>query len=52
MGHKNVINLSRGRFFDLEINSSNKDSRKIVKEISQEILSNPIIENFKIDVVD
>ena len=52
MGHKNIISLSKGRFFDLEINSSKKDSKKIVKEISQEILSNPIIENFKIDVVD
>ena len=52
MGHKNIINISKGSFFDIEVSKSEKNSKKIVKKISQEILSNPIIENFKIDVVD
>ncbi|MAJ02811.1 MAG: phosphoribosylformylglycinamidine synthase, purS protein [Rickettsiales bacterium] len=52
MGHKNIIKISKGSFFDIEVNKSEKDSKKIVKKISQEVLSNPIIENFTIDVVD
>ena len=52
MGHKNIIKISKGSFFDIEVNKSEKDSKKIVKKISQEVLSNPIIENFTIDVLD
>ena len=52
MGHKNIINISKGSFFDIEVSKSEKNSKKIVKKISQEVLSNPIIENFTIDVLD
>jgi phosphoribosylformylglycinamidine synthase subunit PurS len=52
MGHKSIISLSKGSFFDIEVRKSEKNAKKIIKEITQEILSNPIIENFKIDVVD
>ena len=52
MGHKSIINISKGSFFDIEVSKSEKNSKKIVKKISQEVLSNPIIENFTIDVLD
>ena len=45
VGFDNILNLSRGKYFDIEIN--NNDPKKI-DELSRKILSNPIIEEYKI----
>ena len=47
MGYKTIKNISKGRFFDIEISSS-KNTLKDLERISSDLLSNPIIENFKI----
>ena len=47
MGIKSIINLSKGKFFDIEIKSSETGLSEI-KKISKDLLSNPVIENFKI----
>jgi len=45
VGFDNILNLSRGKYFDIEI--KNNDPKKI-DELSRKILSNPIIEEYKI----
>ena len=47
MGFKSVTSLSKGKFFDIELTDSSKGFKEIEK-ISQDLLSNPVIENFKI----
>ena len=47
MGVKSVINLTKGKFFDIEICDSENGLDEI-KKISKDLLSNPVIENFKI----
>ncbi len=47
MGIKSIQNLSKGKFFDIEIKKSKKDLEEIEK-ISEDLLSNPVIEDFKI----
>ncbi len=47
MGIKSVIGISKGKFFDIKVNN-NKNNLKDIEKISIELLSNPIIENFKI----
>ncbi len=47
MGFKSVTSLSKGKFFDIELTDSSKGLKEIEK-ISQDLLSNPVIENFKI----
>ena len=47
MGYKNIKNISKGKFFDIEISSS-KNTLRNLEKISSDLLSNPIIENFKI----
>ena len=46
LGFKNIENISKGKFFDIEISS--KDSFCDIEKISKELLSNPVIENFKV----
>ena len=47
MGFKSLKNLSKGKFFDIEI-KNNSDGLKEIEKISRDLLSNPVIENFKI----
>ncbi len=47
MGYKSMKNISKGKFFDIEISNEKKGLEEI-KKISSELLSNPIIEDFKI----
>lgn len=47
MGFKSMTNLSKGKYFDIEIIDSNKGLDEI-RKISEDLLSNPVIENFKI----
>lgn len=46
MGYKSIKNISKGKFFDIEISS--KNGLKDLEQISADLLSNPVIENFKI----
>ncbi len=47
MGYNTVKRISKGKFFDIEISSS-KNTLKDLEKISSDLLSNPIIENFRI----
>ena len=49
LGFKEIKKLSKGKFFNIEIKDNCKNKEDIVEKISDEILSNPIIENFKIE---
>ena len=51
VGFKEVQKLSRGKFFNIEIKDICKNKEDVVNKISDEILSNPIIENFKIEKI-
>ncbi len=53
MGMKNLNQIRQGKFFEIEINE--KDSVKAeneVKEMCEKLLSNQIIEDFKIKKVE
>ena len=47
MGYKSISNLSKGKFFDIKVSQPTKGLKEIEK-VSQELLSNPVVENFKI----
>ena len=47
MGSKSIKNLVKGKFFDIEV-ENNKNHLKDLEKISKNLLTNPVIENFKI----
>tara|TARA_B100001057_G_C22176360_1_gene691446 strand:- start:3 stop:239 length:237 start_codon:yes stop_codon:yes gene_type:complete len=49
IGYDQVENLSRGKFFNIEVKKGTKNPNKVINKISDEILSNPIVEKFKIE---
>ena len=51
MGYKNVINVRQGKYFEIELNETDKEkAKKIVEEISTKLLTNIVIEDFKINL--
>jgi len=47
MGYKSVKEVTKGKFFDIQVDDK-KDYFKEIEKISKNLLSNPVIENFKI----
>ena len=51
MGYNSIINVRQGKYFEIEINESDKEkSKKIIKEVSKKLLTNVIIEDYKINL--
>tara|TARA_B100000927_G_C16060999_1_gene307123 strand:+ start:220 stop:453 length:234 start_codon:yes stop_codon:yes gene_type:complete len=47
MGTNSIQNLIKGKFFDIEV-KDDKDYLSEIEKISENLLSNPVIEKFKI----
>ena len=51
MGYQNITNVRQGKYFEIEINESDKNKAKIVaEEICKKLLTNTVIENYKINL--
>ena len=51
MGFSNVNNVRQGKYFEIELNETNKEKAKItIEEICKKLLSNTIIENYTINL--
>ncbi len=50
MGHREVVGVRQGKYFELEFQGADRDDvRRITREIAEEILSNPLIEKFEVE---
>ena len=50
MGYNNVLNVRQGKYFEIELNETdNERAKKIVEEICKKLLSNIVIEDYKIN---
>tara|TARA_B100000315_G_scaffold194726_1_gene185463 strand:- start:819 stop:1058 length:240 start_codon:yes stop_codon:yes gene_type:complete len=51
MGYKNVVNVRQGKYFEIELNESDKEkAKKIVDEISKKLLTNIVIEDYTVNL--
>jgi len=50
MGYGNVINVRQGKYFEIELNETDKDkAKKTIEEICKKLLSNIVIEDYIIN---
>ena len=50
MGYNNVLNIRQGKYFEIELNETDKvKAKKIVEEICKKLLSNIVIEDYTIN---
>ena len=51
MGYNNIINVRQGKYFDIEIEETDKEkAKKIVEEICKKLLTNIAIEDYTINL--
>ena len=50
MGYNDVVNVRQGKYFEIEINETDKEkAKKITEEICKKLLTNIIIEDYTIN---
>ena len=50
MGYNNIISVRQGKYFEIELEETNSENaKKTIEEICKKLLSNVIIEDFKIN---
>ena len=51
MGYKNIVNVRQGKYFDIELDETDKEkAKKIVEEICKKLLTNIVIEDYTINL--
>ena len=51
MGYENVVNIRQGKYFEIELNETNKEKAKTtIEEVCKKLLSNTMIENYTINL--
>ena len=51
MGYKNIVNVRQGKYFDIELEETDKEkARKITEEICKKLLTNIVIEDYTINL--
>lgn len=52
LGYSQIKGVRQGKFFVLELNgASQKEAKQQVEKIAREILTNPVIEEFRYEIV-
>lgn len=53
LGHSQVQDVRQGKFFVLQLDGLNRDeAKKHIEKIAKEVLTNPIIEEFRFEILD
>ena len=51
MGYKNIVNVRQGKYFDIELDETDKEkTKKIAEEICKKLLTNIVIEDYTINL--
>ena len=52
MGHQSIEDVRQGKYFEIELNEKDKEkAKKVIEEISKKLLSNTVIEDYKISCI-
>jgi phosphoribosylformylglycinamidine synthase subunit PurS len=53
LGHANIQDVRQGKFFVLKLDGTSRDqAQRQVEKIAKEVLTNPIIEEFRFEILD
>ena len=51
MGYNNIINVRQGKYFDIELEETDKEkAKKVVEEICKKLLTNIVVEDYTINL--
>ena len=50
MGFDNIVSIRQGKYFEIELNETNKDiAKKIIDDVCKKLLANTVVEDYKVD---
>jgi phosphoribosylformylglycinamidine synthase subunit PurS len=54
LGHKSVADVRQGKFFDVEIAAGTPRAavESEINQIAQDVLANPVIEDYRVEIID
>jgi phosphoribosylformylglycinamidine synthase subunit PurS len=54
MGHREITSVRQGKYFEIGLNegTSREVAAKLLDEIARDLLSNPVIEDYRIEILD
>ena len=53
LGYNSVKDVRQGKYFELEVDARSEDeARRIVAEAADKLLSNPVIESYRIEIAN
>lgn len=52
LGHRNVKEVRQGKYFEIELDGNAEEVRDQIDKIAHDVLANPVIEEYSIDVRD
>ena len=52
LGHKNITDIRQGKYFEIALDNgiAEADGRQLAEQIAKDVLANPVIEDFKIEI--
>ncbi len=52
LGYKNINDIRQGKFFEIALNESvsEADARDAVERIAKDVLANPVIEDYRVEI--
>ena len=52
LGYGNVKDVRQGKYFEIELDGNGEEVRNQIDKIAHEVLANPVIEEYSIDLKD
>jgi len=52
LGHDNVKEVRQGKYFEIELDGNGEEVQSQIDKIAHEVLANPVIEEYSIDLKD
>ena len=54
LGHKRITGVRQGKFFEIEVagNAPKEATAKEIEQIAQDVLANPVMENYRVEFID
>jgi phosphoribosylformylglycinamidine synthase subunit PurS len=54
MGHREIASVRQGKYFEIGVNegTSREVAAKLLDEIARDLLSNPVIEDYRVEILD
>ena len=55
MGHKEIASVRQGKYFEMELadrHSAKTRAPKLLDEVARDVLSNPVIEDYQVEILD